>query len=312
MFRTSSHSLRALSRLCRLNHHGWREKPGRLSASQPAKRFSAARRSPGHAVRTRRGAAFLALYAPRRTFEKRPFGVLYFSNSSRAVRGPFSNAATGSPFPPPPGIVSARLFDPAATRRKSRSNFYRKSRGRDRAKSTSVRTSTPNWLTQAKASFPFATRRLFPVCRAIAAAIDDCHRYERRTDRLYRIYVCRQYPSIARAIVFIRRLNPPSTESYDSASDGQIEPAGRENCNSNREFVSLDRAVVSVSENILSIVYTGATNAKGRFRDYRARVNFTRLRSLQGMPSVRRGMQFSLMQFDDLCNKILPNKTEVT
>lgn len=106
--RAPSRSPRALSRrLYRLNHHGWREKP-RPTLSPAAGEAALG----GLLCGTRRGAAFVALHAPRRTFEKRPFAVLCFSNPSRAVRGPFSNAATGSPFPPPPGIVSARFFDP--------------------------------------------------------------------------------------------------------------------------------------------------------------------------------------------------------
>jgi len=82
--------------------------PADSRAPRPAKRFSAARRTPGRAVRTRRDAAYLALHAPRRTFEKRPRGTVYFSNRSRAVREPFSNAATGSPVPGRPSPPAAR------------------------------------------------------------------------------------------------------------------------------------------------------------------------------------------------------------
>lgn len=78
--------VRSLARLCRLNHHGWREKPDRLSAPRPAKRFSAASRSSGGRRSTRLGTVFLVLHAPRRTLGKRPCEAAYFSNSSRAAR----------------------------------------------------------------------------------------------------------------------------------------------------------------------------------------------------------------------------------
>lgn len=192
------------------------------------------------------GAAFLALHAPPRTLGKRPWETVYFSNSSRAVRGPFSNGATGSParavalLSAAPGIVSARLFDPAATpatRRKSRINFCR-----NRANPTLVRASARPDAGGRRRRFrsPFVISR----SRAIAAT-DDCHR--RGLVCFYRVCVrirCRGYPSFVLAIVFICRLYPRRTrdaESCDSAPGGRSNRRGARIANSNREFVFLDR-----------------------------------------------------------------------
>lgn len=59
---------------------------------------------------------YLAPHAPRRTFGERPCGAARFSNFVACGRGRvFKRGDRLSPFPPPPpGIVSARLFDPSS------------------------------------------------------------------------------------------------------------------------------------------------------------------------------------------------------
>lgn len=143
-------------------------------------RRSAAR--PGHAVPTRPGAAYLAPRAPRRTFEKRPCGAARFSNSARmrSAATAFSNGGDRrSPLPRAArGIVSARLYDPAATpatRRKSRMNFCRESR--DRA-NPNFRPDRPTPTDRRGRRRRFRSRfavRCFPS-PGDRAATDDCHR----------------------------------------------------------------------------------------------------------------------------------------
>lgn len=232
------------ARLCRLNHHGWREKPPAgqvgylslfLSLSRRARRVYLAPRS------TRA--------TPRRTFEKRPCGTVYFSNSSRACgpRGPFSNAATDrrfSPSPPPPvrpGIVFGAIIRPRRPAVNRQSIF-----AADRAAARSTPTRLPHGRTlrtdQRGRRRRFRSRRrlLFPRPRG-----------DRRDRRLSLVLaraltgsflsfffftvVFTLVANVHRSRVCNRRLSrldltsppPPPTdsESYDSASDGRSTPA---------------------------------------------------------------------------------------
>lgn len=110
---------------------------------------------------------------------------------TRRVRLARSRRLSLRSFPPPRGIVSARLFDPP---RIPESIFARESRERN------FRCGRPLELMQAKASFPFA------VCCLPIAATDDCHPCTRASgDRLVFIiftFVGREHPSIMQPHLF--------------------------------------------------------------------------------------------------------------
>lgn len=231
-------------RLCRLNHHGWREKPGRLDASGLAKRSSACR-GPGRAACTRRGAAYLALHAPRRTFEKRPCRIVYFSNFvACGPRTVFKRGESGSPvrvaFPSAlslrPGGSFRRdysiLGDPP---RISESIFARESRERN------FRCGRPLELMQAKASFPFA------VCCLPIAATDDCHPCTRASERaatgLFLLYLRSSAVNIHRSCNRIYSDLTLIDESRDSASDGLTGEARESRIRTPDSFFSRSRRV---------------------------------------------------------------------
>jgi len=158
---------RALPRLCRLNHHGWREKPGRLSGTATGEAVFGG--SP-HA-RTRR------TYAPRCRVSRSTRATpnlretaarngLFFESLACGPRTVFKRgdrlARSGSPFPSRRPGSFRRDYSTPATRRKSRNNFCRESRRFPRSRELELPCGRAVQLTRAKASFPFAVL-LFPV-----------------------------------------------------------------------------------------------------------------------------------------------------
>lgn len=192
-----------------------------------------------------RDTPYLRGLAPPRFLGKRPCGPARFSNFVACGRPAFSNAATGSlSLPPLPGIVSARLFDPAARPRRpvNRESIFaaNRARGRDRAdpdfRPDSYGTPTDRRGRRRRFRSRFAVR-CFPS--TAIAATDDCHRHPTGLFVFYRSYLrsLRIYSSIVRAIRQVTfplpspapPFPPGDTESYSASRAVDRNRRGREN-----------------------------------------------------------------------------------
>ena len=229
---TSSHSpSRALSRLCRLNHHGC----GAKSPANSRQSRDRSRRSdfPWHiacldtSLRTRRDTAYLALPTPRQTFEKRPRNNLFFEFRCESYADNFQTWPTGFPRIPDrpflslshcPGSFRRDYLAPRRARRPAVNRESIFAANRRSCKLPTLQTDTdesPNVPTDTSRKRSF--RSLFAICCFLVRpwAIS---RPTRLSSILARLSLFLSYlrsswprgcPSIVRAVAFIRRLKLP-------------------------------------------------------------------------------------------------------